>query len=52
MVIGICMAFFLSHRRIWIRVESGRVTIGGATNKNQAAFQLYFDGLAEKLKKM
>jgi cytochrome c biogenesis protein len=50
MVIGICMAFFMSHRRIWIRVENGHVTIGGTANKNQAAFQLFFDGLVEKLK--
>ncbi len=52
MIIGICIAFFLSHRRLWIRVENGRITIGGTANKNQAAFQLFFDGLAEKLKKM
>ena len=51
MVIGICMAFFLSHRRIWVRVESGRITIGGTANKNQAAFQLFFDRLLEKLGK-
>jgi cytochrome c biogenesis protein len=51
MVIGICMAFFLSHRRVWVRVESGRITIGGTSNKNQAAFQLFFDSLLEKLGK-
>ncbi len=50
MVLGICIAFFLSHRRIWIRVEKDRITIGGTANKNQAAFQLFFDGLVEKLK--
>jgi cytochrome c biogenesis protein len=51
MIIGICMAFFLSHRRVWIRVESGRVTIGGTANKNQAAFRIFFYRMLEKLGK-
>jgi cytochrome c biogenesis protein len=50
MVVGICMAFFLSHKRIWIRVVNGRVTMGGTASKNQPAFQIFFDGLVEKLK--
>jgi cytochrome c biogenesis protein len=50
MVIGICMAFFISHKRIWIRVANGRVTIGGTANKNQPAFQLLFDKMVNKLK--
>ena len=50
MIIGICMAFFLSHKRIWIRVVNGRVTIGGTASKNQPAFQLFFDDLVNKLK--
>jgi cytochrome c biogenesis protein len=52
MVVGIFIAFFLSHKRIWIRAANGRVTIGGTASKNQPAFQLYFDGLTDKLKKM
>ena len=52
MVAGIFMAFFLSHRRIWVRIENGRVSIGGATNKNQPAFQIFFDTLTDKLKAM
>jgi cytochrome c biogenesis protein len=50
MVIGILLAFFLSHKRIWVRVARGRVTMGGTASKNQAGFQLAFDELAEKLK--
>lgn len=50
MVIGICIAFFLSHKRIWVRVANGRVTIGGTASKNQPAFQLFFDDLVNKLK--
>ncbi len=49
MVIGIYAAFFMSHRRIWIRIQNGSVTMGGNSSKNQAGFQLFFDGLAAKL---
>jgi len=50
MVVGIFAAFFLSHRRIWVRIQHGTVTVGGNASKNQAAFQLFFEGLADKLK--
>lgn len=52
MVVGICMAFFLSHKRLWVRVVNGRVTIGGTASKNPANFQLLFDELTEKVKKL
>jgi cytochrome c biogenesis protein len=52
MTIGICMAFFLSHNRIWIRIGHGRVVMGGTASKNQAAFEGRFDELADKLKKL
>ncbi len=52
MVIGIIIAFFFSHKRIWIRTGNGRVTIGGTASKNQAAFQPFFDDMVDKLKKM
>lgn len=51
MVLGIYGAFLMSHRRIWIRIQNGHVTIGGNASKNQAAFEHYFGGLASKLKK-
>lgn len=51
MVVGICMAFFMSHKRVWLRVANGRVTIGGTASKNPAGFELVFDELAEKLGK-
>jgi cytochrome c biogenesis protein len=50
MVMGIFAAFFLSHRRIWVRIQDGSVTMGGNASKNQAAFQQTFDTLAEGLK--
>jgi cytochrome c biogenesis protein len=51
MVVGIYGAFLMSHRRIWVRIQSGTVTIGGNTNKNQAAFEQNFEVLAANLKK-
>jgi len=49
MVVGVYAAFFLSHRRIWVRIRNGSVTIGGNASKNQGAFRQYLDQLAEKL---
>jgi cytochrome c biogenesis protein len=50
MVIGICIAFFMSHKRVWIRIVGTRVVMGGSASKNPAGFGIIFDGLAEKLK--
>jgi cytochrome c biogenesis protein len=50
MVIGISMAFFMSHTRVWIRVVNGRVVFGGTASKNPAAFQMRFEAMADKLK--
>ncbi|GFE62535.1 cytochrome c biogenesis protein ResB [Geobacter sp. AOG2] len=50
MVVGIFAAFFLSHRRVWVRIQQGTVTMGGNASKNQAAFQQVFEQLAQKLK--
>ena len=51
MVLGTIMAFVLSHKRIWVRVSRGHVTLGGSASKNQGGFQLVFDDLVDKLKK-
>ncbi len=51
MVAGICLAFFFSHKRVWIRVGHGRVVLGGTASKNPSGFQLLFDDLVGKLKK-
>ena len=50
MVIGIYIAFFMSHRRIWIRIQDGSVNVGGNASKNQGGFQLAFEGLVDRLK--
>ena len=53
MVAGSMVAFFLSHRRIWVVLsESGGrtvVRIGGSAHRNQPAFALYFDALRKDL---
>jgi cytochrome c biogenesis protein len=33
-MIGLIMGFYWQHRRIWLRVDEGRVALGAHTNKN------------------
>ena len=49
MVAGLVIAFFLSHKRIWIVVTKGHARMYGNASKNHAAFGMQFDELAEKL---
>ncbi|MDD2308463.1 MAG: cytochrome c biogenesis protein ResB [Desulfuromonadaceae bacterium] len=49
MVVGIYAAFFMSHRRIWVRLQDGTVTIGGNASKNHGAFQQVFEKLVDRL---
>jgi cytochrome c biogenesis protein len=50
MVVGVCLAFTLSHRRVWVRVRDGEVLVGGNASKNPAGFQLAFERLLEHIK--
>src|SRR3990170_906654 len=48
MVIGIMIAFFMSHQRLWIRLSRGgdgrvEVVLAGSTNKNRLAFKKRFE---------
>lgn len=52
MVIGIMMAFFMSHNRVWIRLANGRAVMGGTASKNPAAFENKFEDLVAKLKSL
>jgi len=52
MTIGICMAFFMSHNRFWIRIANGRAVLGGSASKNPAAFAGKFEAVVEKLKNL
>ena len=54
MVLGILVAFFIFHKRVWIRLrpaEKGQVlvTVAGSTNKNRQAFESEFKRLVERL---
>lgn len=54
MVIGSLVAFFLSHRRIWVTIQTvdnkTGIKIGGSAHRNQPAFELFFDELKKNLK--
>ena len=52
MVIGIFVAFFMSHKRIWVIVTKGHARIYGNASKNQAAFQMQFEDISEKFQEI
>lgn len=53
MSIGLYVAFFMSHRKIWVRVTGGKggskVMIGGYANKNREGFERKIDKLVSLL---
>jgi cytochrome c biogenesis protein len=55
MSIGLFIAFFMSHRRIWVKLSeennTTRVLIGATTNKNKAAFERTIDRIVSVLSK-
>jgi len=51
MCVGLCIAFFMSHKRVWIVVQHGYARIYGNASKNQPAFQTQFEALTEELQK-
>ena len=54
LIFGSMAAFFLSHRRIWVSIQSvgGKtgIKIGGSAHRNQPAFELFFDEFKKSLK--
>jgi len=52
MVCGLFIAFFMSHKRVWIVVSKGYARMYGNVSKNQAAFQTQFEELSDKLKNL
>lgn len=47
MVVGLIVSFFLSHRRIWVRItprgkKGSRILFSGVSNKNKPAFEQKF----------
>lgn len=55
MSIGLFIAFFMSHRKIWVKVieekNNTRVLIGALSNKNRAAFERKIDKIISVLTK-
>lgn len=53
MVVGIYAAFFMPHRRVWVRVEPGAkgsaVRVAGSTSKNKASFETDFEEIVAAL---
>ncbi|MEW6003173.1 MAG: cytochrome c biogenesis protein ResB, partial [Nitrospirota bacterium] len=53
--IGLFMAFFMSHRKLWIRIEEDknntRVVIGATSNKNRIAFERKIDKMISLINK-
>ena len=54
LVVGSLVAFFLSHRRIWVTIQpvgnKTGIKLGGTAHRNQPAFTLFFDEFKKKLK--
>jgi cytochrome c biogenesis protein len=55
MVIGLIMAFFLSHQRVWIRLAQGtagrvEVVLAGSSSRNRLAFEKRFEKLQTGVK--
>ena len=52
MVAGLFIAFFMSHKRVWVVVSKGHARMYGNASKNQAAFQMQFEELSDKFKNL
>ncbi|OGR00181.1 MAG: hypothetical protein A2511_13340 [Deltaproteobacteria bacterium RIFOXYD12_FULL_50_9] len=54
MILGLYIAFFLSHRRIWVSIAAqatgSRIVVGGQSNKNKYGFEKEFDMLTNRIK--
>lgn len=55
MTLGLFIAFFMSHRKLWVRIVEDRgntrVFIGGTSNKNRTAFERRIDKMISLLRK-
>jgi cytochrome c biogenesis protein len=53
-IIGLFATFFISHRRVWIRISKSKnkvsVDVAGMANRNQAGFEKELDALAGKMR--
>lgn len=51
MMIGLCICFFLSHRKIWLIQKGDNITLAATTNKNKVGFEKSFTSLRDELTK-
>jgi cytochrome c biogenesis protein len=55
MAVGLIIAFFMSHRKIWIKLveerNSTRVIVGASANKNRHSFERKIDRMVDLLSK-
>ena len=53
MLLGLMVAFFLSHRRIWVYIkkedDKTSILISGNTNKNRPSFEKNFEAVNRSL---
>ena len=55
MIVGLSISFFLSHRRLWVRItkrekqQGSLILISGVSNKNKPAFERRFQQLVDLL---
>ena len=53
MLVGLMVAFFLSHRRIWVYIKKDNSTtnvlLSGNSNKNKPAFEKNFDAVSQSI---
>lgn len=50
MSVGLYVAFFMPHQRIWGRYSNGRLVLAGHTTRGQASFQQRFDEMTAQIK--
>ena len=46
---GIGIAFYTSHKRIWVQLRDGTIALGGAAHRNAESFGREFEELCEAL---
>lgn len=47
--LGVCLTFYLAHRRYWAFADGGTLVVGGWTNRNQTALKMEMETLARQL---
>jgi cytochrome c biogenesis protein len=54
MILGLYIAFFVAHQRIWIRIDldsdETAVLMAGTSNRNPASFERHFETALAQLK--